>query len=211
MDYLYGEISESEKKELESYLQENPEMQAELNRFRETRSLLQEIPEPKHDPKIMVLANYKRSFGQWLREVRNLFPRSAMGKAVMAVAAGILLFLFAGSVARLHIETSEAGLSISMGYTPAQDSFTHDDAQELVKQIRQENETMLANYADKITEQNSRQLQQAINYFQEQRISDLQLVEQTLDELQQNTNSRIRQTNEYLGEVLQTVSYRSED
>jgi hypothetical protein len=70
---------------------------------------------------------------------------------------------------------------------------------------------MLSDYAEAISRQNEEQLQQVVNYFQQQRMNDLQLVDQTLDELQQNTNYRISRTNEYLGELLQTVSYQNQN
>ena len=70
---------------------------------------------------------------------------------------------------------------------------------------------MLADYAEAINQQNQEQLEKVVNYFQEQRMNDLQLVDQTLDDLQQNTNYRLRQTNEYLGQVLQTVSLQDQN
>lgn len=212
MDYLYDEISEEEKSKLETYLEEKPKLRKELQQLQETRSLLQKMPEPDSAQKLLVVEPRNRTFGQWWQDAKNLWPESFVGKTAFAAAAALILLLFVGSVARLHIDTSGNGVAISMGYSPTiNQGISNEQAEALVNQIREENAAMLADYAEAINQQNHEQLQKVVNYFQEQRMNDLQLVDQTLDDLQQNTNYRLRQTNEYLGQVLQTVSLQDQN
>ena len=212
MDYLYDEISEEEKTKLENYLAENPELQQELDKLGQTRSLLQQMPEVNPNQKLLVMEPRDRTFGQWWQEAKSLLPQTGIGQTALAAAAGLILFFFVGSVAQLHVDTSGEGVAVSMGYSPTvNEGLSEQQAKALVSQIRKENAAMLSEYAEAINQQNKEQLQKVVNYFQEQRINDLQLVDQTLDELQQNTNYRLRQTNQYLGEVLQTVSNRNQN
>lgn len=70
---------------------------------------------------------------------------------------------------------------------------------------------MMAELVETMNRQNEQQLQQVVQYFEQQRIEDLKLVDQTLDRLQQNTSYRLNQTNRYLTEVLQTVSSNNQN
>lgn len=212
MDYLYDEISEEEKSKLETYLENNPELREELDELKETRSLLQKMPEADPAQQLLVVEPRERTFAQWWQEAKSLLPRSFIGKTALAAAASLILFLFVGSVAQLHVDTSGDGVAVSMGYSPPiNEGISGQQAEALVNQIRQENAAMLSEYAEAINRQNREQLQKVVNYFQEQRVNDLRLVDQTLDELQQNTNYRLQKTNQYLGEVLQTVSTRNQN
>lgn len=62
MDYLYSEISESEKKKLETYLEENPKLREELDQLRQTRSLLQKMSEADPAQKLLMMEPRNRSF-----------------------------------------------------------------------------------------------------------------------------------------------------
>jgi ferric-dicitrate binding protein FerR (iron transport regulator) len=212
MDYLYDEISESDKTKLEAYLDNNPDSRKELEQLKQTRSLLQQMPEPDPAQQLLVMEPHERSFSQWWTQAKNLLPHSLLGKTAFAAAAGLILFFLLGSLAQLHIDTSNEGLAISLGYSPTvNQGLSQEEANALIAQIKEENTAMLADYAEAINRQNEEQLQQVIAYFEEQRMQDLQLVNQTLNQLQENTNYRINRTNEYLGQVLQTVSYQNEN
>ncbi|HEX6982019.1 MAG TPA: hypothetical protein VF181_04600 [Balneolaceae bacterium] len=209
IDYLYEEISEEDKIKLEAYLEKNPKLKQELDELSQTRSLLQKMPDEEPSRKFLMMEPKKRSFSQWYQDAKKLLPQSTFGKAGFAIAASVILFLFIGSVTRLHIETAGAGMSVSLGYNPSvtvQKGIPADQVEAIVHQIKQENAVMIAEYAKALEQQNDQQLQQVIAYFEQQRLEDLKLVNRALDEYQQNTNYRLLKTNRYLGEVLQTVS-----
>jgi hypothetical protein len=212
MDYLYDEISESDKKKLEKYLEQNPDIHKELEQLKQTRTVLQQMPDPDPAQQLLVMEPRERSFSQWWTQAKGLIPHSLPGKTAFAATAALVLFFLLGSLTQLHIDTSNDGLSISFGYSPTiNQGLSQEEASALFAQIKEENAVMLADYAGAINQQNKEQLQQVIAYFEEQRMQDLQLVNQTLNQLQENTNYRINRTNEYLGEVLQTVSYQNEN
>ncbi|MGD8426108.1 MAG: hypothetical protein PVH63_00690 [Balneolaceae bacterium] len=212
MDYLYEEISQEDKLKLEAYLEKHPKLMQELAEFRETRSLLQKMPEPDPAQKLLVVEPRRRSFLQWWHDAGSLLPQSFFGKAGFAAAVCLILLLIVGSATKLHINMSGDGIAIGMGYSPiVNQGISTELADALVRQIRQENAAMLTEYAKNIKQQNEEQLQQVVDYFDKQRIKDLRVVDQTLDEIQQNTDYKLHQTNRYLGEVLQTVSLKEKD
>lgn len=208
MDYLYDEIRDTEKQKLESYLAENPHLRKELDKFRQARSLLQKMPVQEPARKLLVLDPNQGFFTRWWQDIRSLFPQSLLGKTGFAIAAGLVLLLLVSSVVKLHIETSEAGIAVSFGHTPAVgENFSAEQAEVLFSRMQEENAVVMAEYMETMNQQNQDQLQQVVNYFQRQRINDLQLVNQTLNELQQTTDYRLQQTNRFLGQMLQNASY----
>ncbi|HET6528412.1 MAG TPA: hypothetical protein VFG39_06645 [Balneolaceae bacterium] len=209
MDYLYDEISEEDQMKLEAYLRENPKLKQELDELSQTRSLLQKMPDEEPAQQLLMMEPKKRSFSEWWSDAKNLLPQSIFGKAGFAVAAGLILLLIAGSAAQIHVETADAGMSVSLGYSPSvtiQKGIPAGQVEAIVQQVKKENAVMMAELVQTMQRQNKQQLQQVVQYFEQQRIKDLKLVDQTLDRLQQNTSYRLNQTNRYLTEVLQTVS-----
>jgi hypothetical protein len=211
MDYLYDEIEETDKQQLELFLSTHPELQEELHQLRQTRNLLQQAPVPEAVQQLLVVEPGRRNFAQWWQEAKNLFPQTLLGKWSFAMAAGLLLIFFAGSAARLNISFTDAGTSITFGYTPViQEGLSQQQVQELLQQVQEENATLLADYAQTVTRQNREQLQQVVQYFEQQRYNDLQLIDQNLDQVKQSNTYRWQQTNRFLGEVLQTVSLQNQ-
>ena len=212
MDYLYDEIGEENRKKLESFLEKDLKLREELDELKKTRSLLQQMP-AEHPAKDMVVVEArKRTFTEWLEEAGQLLPRTTAGKIGFAIAAGIALLLFVGSIARLHVNLSNSGFEVAMGYSPAeQPAFTQDQVQTLVNQIRQENEAIMAEYAQTMYRENQEQIQQLVRYVNRQRLNDLELIDENLDKLQQANNYRWQQTNEFLGEVIQTVNLKENE
>lgn len=207
MDYLYDEITAEEKQRLETYLGEHPALQEELERLQKTRLLLQQMPAELPGQKLLVMEPHKRSFGQWWNEAKTLFPQTALGKTGFAIAATFALMMIIGSVARVHVAPTDAGYAISLGYQPViQEGLSEQQANDLINQIRRDNASMLSEYAETMSEQNRQQFRQVVQYFEQQRYNDLQLIDQNLDLFQQANNYRWQQANRFLGEVLQNVS-----
>lgn len=207
MDYLYDEISIENKQRLESYLEDHPSLQEELDRLRQTRTLLQQMPAGQPTQKLLVMEPRQRTFGQWWNEAKNLFPQTVWGKTGFAVAAGFALLMIIGSVAKVHVAPTEAGYAISLGYQPViQEGLSAQHTKALINQIRQENAAMLTEYAEALNEQNRQQFRQVVQYFEQQRLNDLQLIDHNLDQFQQANNYRWQQANRFWGEMLQNVN-----
>ncbi len=208
MDYLYDEIDPGDKQKLEQFLKEHPSLQKELHSLRQTHLKLQQMPDIEPAPRLLVVESQRRSLRQWLQDAKSLLPRTAVGKTGFALALSLLLLFFAGSVARVHIAFTDNGASISLGYTPViNEGLTQQEAQALIQQNQQEQAALLSDYTQAMNQQYDAQLQQVIQYLEQQRLEDLQLIGQNMEQLQHHTYYRWNQTNRFLDEVLQTVRY----
>ncbi|NGP77720.1 hypothetical protein G3570_13820 [Balneolaceae bacterium YR4-1] len=212
MDYLYDEISTEKKKELENYLEEHPGLQQELDKLEQTRALLQRMPAGEPDQKLLVMEPRKRSFRSWWNEARNLLPQTYLGKTGFAIAAGFVLLMIIGSVAKVHIAPTDAGYALSLGYQPVvNEGLSTQQAESFLQQIRRENAAMLTEYMQALAEENNQQLRQVVGYFEQQRMNDLQLIDHQLSRIQESNGYRWQQTNRYLGEVLQNVNFNENE
>lgn len=212
MDYLYDEISTEKKKELENYLEEHPGLQQELDKLEQTRALLQRMPAGQPDQKLLVMEPRKRSFRSWWNEARNLLPQTYLGKTGFAIAAGFVLLMIIGSVAKVHIAPTDAGYALSLGYQPVvNEGLSTQQAESFLQQIRRENAAMLTEYMQALAEENNQQLRQVVGYFEQQRMNDLQLIDHQLSRIQESNGYRWQQTNRYLGEVLQNVNFNENE
>lgn len=210
MDYLYDEIDGEDKQRFKQYLEEHPELKEELAELRQTRQILQQMPsEAQPKRQLTVVEAQRRSIGEWWDDAKNLLPRSGWGKTAFAAAACIIFLLIAGSVAQLHIGYTDNGVMISLGQAPTiNEGLTPQQAQAFLDHIREENRTMMANFAEEIREDNREQMQQVVRYVEQQRRNDLQLIDRNLEQIQQASNYRWRQANEFFGEIIQTTNYQ---
>jgi anti-sigma factor RsiW len=212
MDELYDEISSADKEKLEAYLADHPELQKELAELRETQSLLQQAPEVEPTEKLHIVGTERRSPVTWIKQAGHLLPRSGWGKTALATAACLLLLLVALSLADLTVQSNKAGFTVSFGEVPAQQTstITASQTEAIVEEIRRENENVLIKYADMLNKHNKQQLQQVVEHFQRQRTNDLQLIDEALNQYQQKTETQITQTQQVLGEVIQTVAVNNQ-
>lgn len=208
MEYLYEEISAANKKKLEDYLADHTEMQQELDELHQTRSLLQRAPEVEPQEKLTMVEPRKRSFAGWWQNAKTVLPRSGWGKTALATAACLMLLLVTGAIVDLNIQSNEAGFSISFGEAVQSQTLGLTEAQTeaIVQQIQQDNAAILTEYADMLNKHNQQQLQQVVQHFERQRTNDLQLIDQALNQYQQKTENQITQTQQVLGEVIQTMA-----
>lgn len=207
MDYLYDEIDADDRQRLEKFLSDRPDLQAELEKLNQTRTLLQQMPAPESGQPIVMVEPRERTFADWLHEAKSLLPRTAIGRVGFAMAAGFILLLFVGSVARMHISSGENGLSISMGHTSVvNEGITPEQVEGLIEMIREENTIMMANYAEALNEQNSNQIRQVVEYFEQQRLNDLQSIDHSFTQIEENTTEQWLATNRFLGNLLQNVN-----
>ena len=208
MDYLYDEISAADRKKLEAYMEENPDMRKELSELSETRSLLQQAPEVTPRNEITIVETGSESESTPSSRIKQLIPSSVWMRRALAAAACIALMLVSAAVADVHMQSTQSGFAIYFGGSPSPQVQGLSDAQTeaIVEQMKQENAAILTEYADMLNRHNQQQLQQVIAHFERQRINDLQLIDQALSNYQQQTESQITQTRQVLGEVIETMA-----
>lgn len=103
MDYLYDELNEADRKEVEKWLSENPEARRELLALQQTRELLSALPEVEPAIPIVKISSSHSIRRRWLP------------LAITAAAAAILLLLIATNAS---VQTHESGVIIAFGKMP---------------------------------------------------------------------------------------------
>lgn len=102
MDYLYGEMTEQERREYEQWLDQHPEVRREIKEMQTSRQWLAEVETVQPQPLLVELAPKSTMNRQWLYRVGS--------------AAAVLLLLW---VFNFQIRTDRGGLVLSFGQQEA--------------------------------------------------------------------------------------------
>ena len=214
IDYMYGGLDIDTQQKLESFVGQHPDLKEELDGLMETRQVLQQMPveNPKEQIVIMEPSSAYSSFRNWLENVLSyLTPRSGFGRFGVAIASFVFLFIITGSLTDLNIKMEGSEFSISFGeQTPAQVGYTAAQVEMLINQVQNENAALVSQIVEAAQDQQETQFQQTLasfaEYLDEQRTSDLQLIDYSLTSLEETTYNRFVQTDQVLGEIIETVS-----
>jgi hypothetical protein len=98
MDYLYGEMTAEERKDYEAWLEQHPEVQAELEELQDSRAWLAEVEPAIPQPLVVNLP------------AERTFDRKWLYRAGAAAAVILALWLF-----NFQIRTDQGGLILSFG------------------------------------------------------------------------------------------------
>ncbi|MDW3210352.1 MAG: hypothetical protein R8N23_10820 [Reichenbachiella sp.] len=113
IDYLYGELPKEEIKEVESLLEEHPELKAEMQSMQATRHALGTLEDKEIIPPTFVFNEGQQSIS---------FFQSEAFRWVGSIAAGLSLLLISAALLNFNISNSAQGLQIGFGeLTPLPD------------------------------------------------------------------------------------------
>lgn len=152
------------------------------------------------------------SFRNWVENVLSfLTPRSGFGRFGVAIASFVFLFIITGSLTDMNLQMQGGEFSISFGeQTPEQIGYTSAQVEMLINQVQNENAALVAQIVEAAQEQQEEQFELTLasfaEYLDEQRTSDLQLIDYSLTSLEETTYNRFIQTDQVLGEIIETVS-----
>lgn len=217
MDYIYGELNDTEKQELELFVNQHEDLKLELEELSDTRSLLQHLPVQSPAEQLVMMEPEQKKSGasqSWWKSLSGfLAPQSGFGRAGFAMATFVLLFFVMGAFTDMNISTGDKGFSISFGeQTQAQTGYTSAQVEMIINQVQRENAQLVNEIVLAAQELQEVQFQQTFasfaDYLNDQRNSDLQLINIGLTSLEENTYDRFRQTDQVLGEIIETVSIK---
>ncbi|MFV1883967.1 MAG: anti-sigma factor family protein [Balneola sp.] len=215
MDYIYGELDNHQARELELYLETDPELKLEFEELSQTRSMLQHLPVQSPAEQLVIMEPEKEastaSENWWQKLTSLLMPQSSFGKTGFAMATFVFLFFVMGAFTDMNVSFGDGGFKMTFGdQPPVQTGYTAAQVEMIINQVQQENAQMINQYVLAAQEQQELQFQQTLSTFAEyldsQRESDLELFNYSLTSLEENTYNRFRQTDQVLGEIIQTVS-----
>lgn len=214
IDYMYGELDSLLQKQLEATLEQYPDLKAELDRMMDTRQMLAHLPvqEPKEQFVMMEPEQPEASTSNWWSGLMEfLKPQSGVGRFAMAMASFAFLFLALGSLTNMNMSFKEGNFELSFGEqsnTPT--GYSAAQVEMLINQVRQENAELVSQMIVAAQEEQELQFQQTLStfaeYLDDQRTSDLELIDYSLANFEETTYNRFVQTDAVLSEIIQTVS-----
>ena len=212
MDYLYGELHENEKKELEMYLASHPELKQELDELQDVRSVLSHYPVEEPAAQMIMIPAQRAGFKKYWQDFIQIFlPQNEVLRTAYAVAVCLILIIAMGAIFNLQINYNSSGFALAFGAeeTSPEEALTSEQFNYLVEQVKTENALLMAEFIQAAQEQQNQNIETAFNEFarfmNQQRMSDLQLISSDLNTLEASYYSKFRETDRVLGEIIQTV------
>ncbi|MEX0722807.1 MAG: hypothetical protein WD053_02965 [Gracilimonas sp.] len=216
MEYLYDELEQDQRKELEQFFADHPDLQKELEELADVRSMLQHLPVQDPAEQLVMVEPDKSGFQEWWNElVTGWLPNNGFARAGFAMASLLILFVVTGAFTKMNISINDNGFELAFGERQeiVQQGFTAGQVDYLLEQVRQENAVMVAEAVQAIQEAQDQKLEQTLvnfaDYVEQQRRNDLQMISLGINNMEEVYYDRFRQTDQVLGELIQTVSTRN--
>ena len=216
MDYLYDELEYGQRKELETFLSQNPELKKELDELSNVRSMLSHLPVQNPTEQLVMVEPNKSGFQEWWNElIGGLLPGNGFARAGFAMASILLVFVVIGAFTKMNITVNESGFNLAFGNKQEiiQQGFTPQQVEMLLQQVKEENAIMISDAVQAAQQQQENRIEKTLinfaDYIEQQRQSDLQMISSGLYNMEETYYDRFRQTDQVLGELIQTVSTRN--
>jgi hypothetical protein len=214
MDYMYEELDDAQRHEFEQYISQHADLQQELEELTGTRSLLQHLPVESPDEQLVIMEPNKtntETVSFWSKLSAFLIPQNAFARTAFGIATFVFLFFVLGAFTNMNLSLGNDGFSMTFGeQPPVQTGYSAAQVEMLINQVQQENSELIQEYVLAAQEQQELQFQQTLatfaDYMDEQRENDLELINYGLTSLEETTYNRFQQTDQVLGEIIQTVS-----
>ena len=215
MDYMYGELDADQAKELELFISQHDDLKQELEELTETRSMLQHLPVQSPQEQLVIMepsAETNNGGPNWWERFKAAFsPQAGFARTSFAIAGFVFLFVITGALTNMNVSIGDNGFSMTFGEQPAkQVGYTPAQVELIINQVQKENAQLVNQIVLAAQEQQEEQFQQTLatfaQYIDDQRATDLELMNYSLSSLEETTYNRFRQTDQVLGEIIQTVS-----
>ncbi|MFU8813668.1 MAG: hypothetical protein ACNA78_11945 [Balneolaceae bacterium] len=207
ISYLYGEMTTEEKQAFEEVLKTDADLAAEVRELQATRDLLAEAePLSYAGGGPFSAPSFDDRSAQHKRRSPNVY------KLLLAAAAVVILALSASLWIQLdrHAAAPQEELASSQMPQPQERLYTEQELETVVQAVQQQQAVMMAALMDELREEQEQQLTEIVEamtvYFDSRRNQDLMLISEGLAQLEQETNSRITQTDQVLGGLIYALS-----
>ncbi len=213
MDYLYDELEQDQRKELEQFLSQNPELKKELEELSNVRSMLSHLPVQDPAEQLVMVEPHKSGFQEWWNElIGGLLPQNGFARAGFAMASLLLVFVVLGAFTKLNVTVNDGSFNLAFGEKQEiiQQGFTPQQVEMLLQQVREDNAVMISDAIQQAQQQQENRIEKTLvnfaDYIEQQRQSDLQMITSGIYNMEETYYDRFRQTDQVLGELIQTVS-----
>src|SRR5262245_4367061 len=210
MDFLYEEIDPESEKHLRFHLESCSACRAEYEGLQRASLALRAWPEAE-PPQALVFVEKRASWRQALQQV--LFPEHAsvwlrLGFGFGAAAVTALLL---SAVLNLEVKYDAGRFAYRASLAPrAEAELTDEVKQQVLAELQKQNNELVAQMVQAGYEKQRSDLDRALvdltSEWQRQRKNDLLVVGRGLEEVQQTTDTRLRQTHQMLDQLMRVSS-----
>ena len=206
IDYLYGEMSETERKEFENLLDNNPVLKADFESLKMVRSVLSEEQ-----------ASPQKAVKKIEKQTAN--HRLGFNATILQIAASIiiiwLIILGTATLAGLNFKWDDNGFMMAFGEFPtaeiqAEPLTENFITADLLREYSEIQGELISQALEAERQQQASQLQQLFEEYatliENRRLIDLQLIELELQHQRDQTDRQFRQAEFVLNELIQFVN-----
>ncbi|KAA3660165.1 MAG: hypothetical protein DWQ10_07290 [Calditrichaeota bacterium] len=192
MDYLYEELDDASKRDLEQHLKTCADCAAESKSLQETHKLFATLPEIEPEERLIFSENPRKS---WLKNLRFSLPQLSFARLGYAAGLAFLILVAVASLANMEVKYDQQGFALRMSLFPQKTQAITPEMQEVfVAKLREENQAVLASYLEQERLLNEKKLEtMMVSYKQQldrQRQYDMQLIGRGLDAVRESQNSQ---------------------
>ncbi|MFN1835611.1 anti-sigma factor [Balneola sp. MJW-20] len=213
MDYMYDELDPGRRTELEQYLEKYPELKDELQQLGDVRQMLTHLQseDPAEQLVMMEPDSAPAEQSGFSRLLESLLTLNSLSRAAFATAFMVLLFFITGALTDMNFSIGSEGFALTFGeQAPAEQGISPEQVQFMLDEVKEENARLMADLLEASRQQQEEQFQLTLasfaDYINDQRYTDMQLLSSGLSSMEQAYYDRFRQTDQVLGEIIQTVS-----
>ncbi len=206
LDFLYEEIAPEAEQRLRLHLESCPDCRNEYESLQRTSLALRAWPDAE-PPQALVFVEKRPGWQEAVKQI--LFPeRASLGTRLgFGLATAAITALVLSAALNLEVQYDAGRLAYRTSLAPrARVELAEEIKQQLLAEIQQQNRELVAQMVQAGYEKQRSDFDRALfsltNEWQRQRQSDLIVVGRGLEEVQQNTDSRLRQTNQILDQLM---------
>lgn len=211
MDFLYDEISDTDRDLFLTHLSQCQSCQQELAALKKTSNIIQQWENVDPDFNVVVVTD-KVSWHHYLKDrLAHLIPKPRKIAYGIIFATAIIFLLLAAANTEITYRQGEFKMNLGLFSRPAtQQSADKLLASEFIEQLQKQNYYFTNSLIQQSEERQRKELASAIlqirQDFERKRIEDLNLVGFGLDKIEQNTFRELKRTDNSLNELIRYIS-----
>ena len=213
MDYLYDELSNEDREEFISHLDQCKECNMEAESLKTTTGILQQWGEIEDDIRVIAVKEKSPSSGKLREFLRNgVFMPKKMAAGFACAFAAILLFL---ALVNTEISINNGNFNMRMSFFNRPEQQVNKDiagSSPLVEELVRENFQLTRSLIAESEEKQRNELAYILSAFKkdidQQRYQDLNLIKYGFNDLQKNTYRQIQQIDNTINELIQPADLK---
>ncbi len=213
MDFIYDEISETDRRLLLSHLEQCEKCRTEIESLKNTSKILQ-LSEDIQPDFNLTLVTEKNSWAQNFRDrLRRFLP--AAQKLGLSLGYGVIAVLLFMAISNTEISYQQGNFSLRMGLfsknkPTEQTELLNAKTQQVIDNLRQENyyltKTLIEQSEARQRQEWAATLTEFNQTLEQKRLQDLNLISNGLVNFERNTNNKLQRTDNSLNELLRHIS-----